>query len=95
MSIVREKLGSQRLSPATNDIILSSWRDGTKSQYQSSIQKWTTYCREKGINALSPHLSEALDFLSSLYHSGSSYSSINTARTAHSSVLQLINVGTA
>ena len=72
-------------------IILASWRDGTKSQYQTHLLKWFAYCKDKSCNILSPPVAVALDFLATLFHSGLSYSSINTARSALSSILQVNN----
>jgi len=89
MFVVREKLTGQGFSPSTINIILSSWRKGTQSQYNSSLQKWLLFCREHHTSIFSPSVSEALDFLTSLYHKGLSYSAINTARSALSSVLLL------
>ena len=89
MFAIREKLTGQGFSPSTINIILSSWRKGTQSQYNSSLQKWLLFCREHHTSIFSLSVSEALDFLTSLYHKGLSYSAINTARSALSSVLLL------
>ena len=91
LSCIREKLSQQGLSQDAVTIILASWRDGTKSQYQTHLLKWFAYCKDKRCNILSPPVAVALDFLATLFHSGLSYSSINTARSALSSILQVNN----
>ena len=84
--VVREKLTEQGFSPATIEIILSSWRKGTQRQYNLYLQKWLVNCNERAFN-ISRAVSEALEFLSFLYQKGLSYSAINTVRSALSSVL--------
>ena len=49
------------------------------------------YCKDKSCNILSPPVVVAFDFLATLFHSNLSYSSINTARSAMSSILQVKN----
>jgi len=89
MSDIRRKLSEQGHSNLTIDIILASWRDSTKSQYQSSLNKWLDFCIKKDVDIISPSVAEAMAFLTFLYESNLSYSSINTARSALSSFLQL------
>ena len=89
MSVVRKQLESYGYSPETISIILSSWRDGTKSQHQSSLNKWVSYCSANDVEVLSPNISQALDFLSKLFSMNVSYSTINTAKSALSSFLHL------
>ena len=89
MSVIRRKLSEQGYSDSTISIILASWRDSTKSQYQSSLNKWLDFCILKGIDIISPSIAEAMEFLTSLYEGNLAYSSINTARSALSSFLQI------
>ena len=70
-------------------MIVASWREGTTSQYQTYLQKWLEFCKQKHCDVLSPPLPLTLDFLSMLYEKGLSYSTINTARSMLSSILQL------
>ena len=44
MSCIRQKLQVRGFSPETIKIIESSWRSGTKSQYQSVARKWFEFC---------------------------------------------------
>ena len=89
MLAIRKHLEDKGHSQDTISIVLASWREGTKSQHQSSLNKWISYCDANDISVLSPDLPQALDFLSKLYNENASYSTINTAKSALSSLLQL------
>ena len=87
MSCVRKQVESLGLSSAVN-VIMASWRTGTKVQYQTYLSKWMKWCTNKGCSPLNTSIATAIDFLASLYDLGYSYSSLNTARSALSSLLQ-------
>ena len=87
LSCIRNKLQVRGFATDTIDIILSSWREGTKTQYQSTAKKWFDFCQKNNCDIISPPLHQALSFLSDLFKSGLSYSSINTARSVLSSIL--------
>ena len=89
LSTVRKQLQEIGFIHRSIDVIIASWREGTTSQYQTYLQKWLSFCQQKHCDILSPQLPMALDFLSMLYERGSSYSTINTARSMLSSILQL------
>lgn len=85
---VRTSLEVQNISPRAIDIILASWRTATIKQYRGFLDKWFRFCREKCSDPLQPPMSVVLDFLASLYDAGLSYSSLNTARCALSTIVQ-------
>ena len=89
MSCLRQQLQRRGYSLRSIEIIESSWRDSTRSQYQVHFQKWLQFCMTRDCDIISPPLPRALDFLSFLFDSGLSYSSINSARCALSTILQL------
>ena len=89
MLAIRKHPEDKGHSQDTISIVLASWREGTKSQYQSNVNKWISYCDANDISVFSPNLPQALDFLSKLYNENDSYSTINTAKSALSSLLQL------
>ena len=86
VSCLRKSFESYKLSSKTTDIILASWRHGTKTQYSTYIRKWTLYCREQQIDTLQCSLSHMLGFLTDLYEKHMSYSGINSARSALSAM---------
>lgn len=63
--------------------MLQSWRESTRNQYGVYLKKWTTFC---SIDLHDISVNNVLSFLTSLYESGLGYSSINTARSALSSL---------
>jgi hypothetical protein len=88
LSCIRGKLQVKGFSSDTIDIILSSWRDGTLTQYQPVANKWFEFCEKHNCDAISTPLPLVMSFLSELFHSGLFYSYINTARSVLSSLLQ-------
>lgn len=66
---------------------MASWRAGTSKQYRTFLERWQTYCSNRKINYLQPGINDAIEFLVSLYDSGLGYSSLNTARSALSLIL--------
>ena len=87
---IRNTFTQQNLSADITDILMASWRRGTQAQYKTYVEKWLAFCDKRKINNSFPKINEALEFLNSLYKQGLSYSTINTARSALSAIL---NVG--
>ena len=77
MSIVRINFENEGISDKASKIILASWRSSTKKQYATYIKRWLNFCSQRQINSLKPSLSSILDFLTDLFESGLTYSSIN------------------
>lgn len=73
-------------------MVLSSWRESTKRQYLVYIQKWITFCIQRHIDAFTKDVSHILNFLNVLYDEGLTYSAINTARSAISAFLGVLDV---
>ena len=44
MSLIREGLNKYALSPATKDVLIASWREGTSKQHHTYLGKWNHYC---------------------------------------------------
>ncbi|CAG2190131.1 unnamed protein product [Mytilus edulis] len=84
--LVRENLENKGLSTLTADIILQSWRQSTGKQYGTYFKRWMCFSNKKQTDPLDPSINTVLSFLSSLYDSGLSYSAINTAKSAISSI---------
>lgn len=86
---IRRELKNRGIQKGARDLILQSWRDVTKQQYNSYIKKWLEFCSSKGINPFQPELKHILMFLTGLYENGLQYRSINVARSALSSFLKI------
>jgi integrase len=71
----------------------SSKSNGTWKQYEGSLTKWSEYCKLNNLSCSDVNINNYLCFLTSLYEKGLSYMSINTARSALSSVFGKIDGG--
>ena len=80
MLLVRQALDQYKLSERSINIIMSSWRETTKQQYSSYISQWLHFCGQKQIDPLQTNVK-----------SGRSYSCVNTARSALSSLIMYDN----
>lgn len=75
----------------TIEILLSSCAESTKKQYESSLNKWLTYCRDKKCNPLLANINIILSFFTDLFKKGLGYSSLNTVRSALSLILPSVD----
>ena len=89
LPLVRDLLTSRGVSAGAAKIIMQSWRAGTQKQYHTYHQRWRVFCRSRGIDPISASLEDGLEFLHHQYQNGLSYSGINTARSALSTVIFL------
>ena len=62
LSVIRRLYRKWNLSNTTTDLIINSWREGTKSQYKLYFNKWCLYCQERKMNPLQPTTTEAIEF---------------------------------
>ena len=79
---------NSKLSTAVKDVILASWKDSTKSQYETYLKQWDAYCLHRFKHPITADYSVALEFLNALRQKGLSYSAINTARSALSTIMK-------
>ena len=86
MQIVRRHFLNSSVPPQITDVIMSSWRQGTQKQYNVYINKWSDFCTQRQVNSLSPTVTDILHFLHALYQQNLSYSTLNTARSALSTL---------
>ena len=91
MENIRSLISKQGFSESVTDIIMDSWRDSTKKQYGSFLNRWFKFSRDNDIDPVSPSLAQTCDYLMHLYSQGLSYSAINTARSALSSFISTKN----
>lgn len=91
MPLIRGRLKKQNISERACDIILLSWRKGTTKQYKVYLDRWRRYAEEQNQNPIHPTVANVIEFLTHLYDSGSSYSAINTARSALSAAIGFID----
>ena len=94
LSCVRASLVDQGVEGEPLNIILDSWRTGTRKQYQTYVTAWLKFCKDTSISYIHPTLHQVLDFLT---HQSKTvgYSAVATARSALSSFITVdgIKVG--
>ena len=90
MSVVREHYRSQGLTEDTVDLLMNSWRSGTKEQYDIYLREWCSHFRKKG-EPFQPTLHKGIEFLTHLSDNGYTYHQIAMARSASSSVIVMEN----
>ena len=61
------------------DVIIASWRPGTRRQYAVYLWKWAVLCTQLQKDPVSPSPQTVLEFLQTLYNSGLSNSSLSVA----------------
>ena len=70
---------------------MASWRQGTLKQYKTFLAKWERFCGNNKISPSQATVEDGIEFLTSLFNSGLGYSAINTARSALSAVMKIID----
>ena len=86
VSLIRENLEMRKISRKASDIIMASWRPGTKQQYSSYIRKWISFTNKRKISAIQVPVDQVLEFMTELYGLGLGYSALNTARSSLSAL---------
>ena len=89
MPYIRGLLETKGISKTTAHIVEQSWRCGTQKQNRVYLKKWERYCCKRKMDPISSNVTECINFLAELYDDGLSYSSISTARSALSTLMQL------
>ncbi|WAR20627.1 YI31B-like protein [Mya arenaria] len=91
MSYIRRSYEKRNLSEKYINIIMASWRKTTQKQYSTYINRWIHFCREREIDPLQTPIEYCIEFLTELYDSGLRYETLNTARSAVSSLCKKQN----
>ena len=89
LSLMRRAYKNRGFSEKATNIVLQSWRQSSQKQYDTHVKKWLLFCSERETDPVQPTIGAAVEFLTILYESGLSYSSINTARCALSAILDI------
>ena len=89
--IFRQKFIYNGYDVCTTNILMRSWRDGTKDAYKPFVKKWVAYASQHNASITQPALPQGLAFLSTLFTQGCSYSQINIARGTLSTIIDPVN----
>lgn len=87
MPCIKQTLRDSGISEYTTSILLASWRKSSQKLYLCHNEKWMRFCNRRQIHPFYPSVIQVLEFLTSLFQAGLSYSSINASRSALSALL--------
>ena len=86
MAHIRESFTSRGISTEATDLLLSSWRPKTKSNYNLLFVKWSCWCTERNRDPTMGPVEDIINFLAQLFKEGYQYRSLNSYRSAISAV---------
>ena len=89
MSFVRQSFKKRKLSNEAITIIMASWRRSTQKQYSTFINRWIQFCDKRKIGRFQTSVDSVIEFLTEMFRDGYSYDSLNTARSALSSLCDM------
>ena len=79
-------IDSETKAEQSSALLLASWRTKTSRSYDSLFQKCVSWCSERSTDPISGPVSDVVNFLGDLYAQGYQYRSLNSYRSAISSV---------
>ena len=88
-SFIREAIRTTHLPDKVKKIIHDSWKDTTKSRYESILQRWRNDCVQRNGCPFSTNVNSVLIFLHGIYKNGCLYSGICVARNTLSSTVMI------
>ena len=88
---LRKEICRRGISEDAASVIISSWRSSTRKQYGTYLQKWLSFCSAEQIDQFNPSINCVVKFLNKLLQDGLGYSAINTAKSAISSAVSVVN----
>ena len=86
MEHLRQRYREQELSEKATSLMLKSWRTKTNKSYDTLFTKWHGWCSGRDKDSFSGPVNNVVNFLASLHEEGYQYNSINSYRSAISSV---------
>ena len=91
MDYLRERYRGKHLSGEASKLLLASWRPKSSKSYDSLFAKWASWCSERGSDPITGDVSEVVNFLAHLFGQGYQYRSLNSYRSAISSVHEKVD----
>ena len=86
MAHIRRSCQSSELSEEATRLLMASWRSKSQSSYNSLFLKWERWCISRSRDPIHGPVGDIANFLAELFQEGYSYSSLNSYRSAISSV---------
>ena len=78
----RGQMQTKGLSGKSTELLLQSWRDGTKSAYRGPWNKWVDWCQQRQVLPFQASVANIANFLSECFDRGLEYSTLNGYRSA-------------
>jgi hypothetical protein len=91
MGYLRKRYRDQELSEEATTLMLKSWREKTNKSYDSLFSRWYSWCNKREADPFSGPVTNVVNFLAPLHQQGYQYNSINSYRSAISSVHEKID----
>jgi len=91
LAVIRHQSQSGGLSEGASWLLEFSWRDKTKSTYESIFKRWNNWCQEQDRDLVRGPIADVLNFLAELFEQEYQYRSLNSYRSAISSVHEKID----
>ena len=91
MAYIRRSCEERQLSSEATDLLMASWRSKSQKSYNSLFLKWERWCSERSRDPIQGPVTDVINFLAELYEAGYSYRSLNSYRSAISSVHEKVD----
>ncbi|XP_071496008.1 uncharacterized protein [Diadema antillarum] len=90
LGALRQRWQATGISQHAAKLLSSSWRDNTNKQYEGAWRQWHRWCSEQPCDLFNPSIENVVNFLSYQHSLNKTYSTINSYRSALSSILPKI-----
>ena len=87
-SFVRLFAESKSLSRYALEILSASWRVETGKRYNSHVERFVKFCRERYTDPIQATTEMGIEFSTEYFKTGEGYSSVNSACSALSSIIK-------
>ena len=86
VAYLRQHYKDEQISDTGTELVLASWRTKSSKSHDSLFGKWVCWCHQRGADPIDGPISDVVNFLAHLYDAGYQYRSLNSYRSAISSV---------
>ena len=86
VAYLRRHYEDEQISDTGTELLLASWRTKSSKSYDSLFGKWVCWCHQRGADPIDGPISDVVNFLAHVYDEGYQYRSLNSYRSAISSV---------
>ena len=91
LAYLRRRYQDKEVSEEGTELLLASWRQKSSRSYDSLFRKWVDWCDERNSDPVSGSISHVVNFLAHLFKEGYQYRSLNSYRSAISSVHERVD----